>query len=261
MPLDSRNLVWRALDAVRQVDGQRWGMDVWIDKRIPSQAGMGGGSSDAAAAIVAGMALWRRAYDSELAGSIAARLGSDVNFFLEGNLGRTWTAACQSRGERVRPISIGHPMHLVIAHPPQGCSTADVFRALVLPEKKSSIESVFDVLKDGNLSQLSSVLFNRLEKAAETQSHWIEKHRLAFSKVKAMAHVMTGSGSARFGICASASHAITVARILSSLLPGAVYAARSWNAPAIEQQLSALGYLSKSTAKPMDLGRSGCGNH
>jgi 4-diphosphocytidyl-2-C-methyl-D-erythritol kinase len=261
IPTDSNNLVWRALDQVQQAFGIRRGMDVWLNKFIPTQAGMGGGSSDAAAAIVAAMAAWTGRYEPQLAGEIAAKLGSDVNFFLEGNFGRSWGALCKSRGESVQPFSIRSPIHLVIAQPPQGCSTAAVFRQLVIPEIFFSFEPVLAALTSGNLSQLGSVVFNRLELAAQTQSVWIGKYREAFDQLGATAHLLTGSGSARVGICHSASQAIAFARQISTLVSGHVYVARNWNAPSIEVQLRSLGYLCSTREMPVGVGRSGCGNH
>jgi 4-diphosphocytidyl-2-C-methyl-D-erythritol kinase len=261
IPIDSKNLVWRALDQVRQAFGIQRGMDVWIDKIIPTQAGLGGGSSDAAAAIVAGMSIWTGEYKPHIAGEIAAKLGSDVNFFLEGNCGRTWGALCKSRGERVQPVAIGCPIHLVIAQPPQGCSTVAVFRQLVIPEKFFTFQPVVASLTSGNLSQLGASVFNRLELTAQSQSVWIGQYREAFERLDAGAHLMTGSGSARIGIFRSASQAIAFARQLSNRVPGQVYVARNWNAPSIEVQLCSLGYLCSTREMPVGVGRSGCGNH
>jgi len=117
------NLVWRALDELEAHVGREIPCEVVVDKRVPARAGLGGGSSDAAAALVAAdraFALGLTTADLEC---VAARVGSDVAFFVRG--GAQWG---EGRGEVLRPAT-SPPFDALIAHPGDGLSTPDVYRA------------------------------------------------------------------------------------------------------------------------------------
>ncbi len=101
VPTDERNLVIRA-ERLRTATGCSRGGKVRLTKRIPSQAGLGGGSSDAAAALVAGNRLWALGLSADQLSTIAATLGSDVPFFLAPR-----AAVCTGRGEQVRAFYAG----------------------------------------------------------------------------------------------------------------------------------------------------------
>ena len=109
IPTDETNLVLKALLALRQqsqetgvVDARALGARVTLTKRIASQAGLGGGSSDAATALMGANEFWRLGLNREALQPIAANLGSDVAFFLTGGLAR-----CRSRGEVVEQFGMG----------------------------------------------------------------------------------------------------------------------------------------------------------
>lgn len=121
------NLALRAAHPLRQQAAQAAlpGVTIELRKRIPAQAGLGGGSSDAAAALVALDAYWDLHLDTEALRELGARLGSDVPFFLPGG-----TALIGGRGEVVEPLPPAEPLWIVLAKPSIGLSTAAVFRAL-----------------------------------------------------------------------------------------------------------------------------------
>jgi 4-diphosphocytidyl-2-C-methyl-D-erythritol kinase len=125
-PTDRSNLVWRAADLVWRAAGRRTrpqGVVVQIVKRIPLQAGLGGGSSDAVAAIRGLVALWRLDLPRQRLQAIAASLGADVPFFLEGG-----TALGLERGDVVFPL-IDHPAAWVtLALPAFGVSTKEAYQ-------------------------------------------------------------------------------------------------------------------------------------
>ena len=125
IPTDSRNLVVRALGLLRKHSGCTHGAKVELVKRIPSAAGLGGGSSDAAAALELGNRGWGIHFDRKQLTSLAAELGSDVPFFLAHS-----AAICRGRGEQVERIAGTVPLHVVIVKPPAALSTAEVYRAL-----------------------------------------------------------------------------------------------------------------------------------
>ena len=262
IPSDATNLVVKALEAVRakalqhpmllpsSEESLKSGLDVVLFKGIPAMAGLGGGSSDAAAAIVGGFAAWGIPWDRKIAGMIAASLGSDINFFLESchdvSLGKIstplpWAARCFKRGEVVEPVQVGSRFDIVIVQPPEGCSTAKVFQGLTLPKEIRNAEDTLVALAHGNVPQLGRLLFNRLELPAMAESPWIEKIRNAIPVDGVAGHGMSGSGSARFVLCNNYQIALTVSKRLRSELPVSAFAASSWHAPSIESQLRFLG--------------------
>ncbi len=125
-PVDRTNLVWRAATTLWTAAGRRGaprGVRVRIEKRIPLQAGLGGGSSDAAAALRALTALWKvPARTAQRLPELAATLGADVPFFLEGG-----TALGLDRGDRLFPLLDAGRAHVVLVLPDFGISTAEAY--------------------------------------------------------------------------------------------------------------------------------------
>jgi len=127
VPTDARNLVFKAAALLHRVvcarPGDPAGIRVHLVKRIPAEAGLGGGSSDAAATLLALTRLWR--LDLDLPGllHLGARLGADVPFFLAGG-----TALGTGRGDDISPLAEPPRTALVIVQPPFGVSTPDAYR-------------------------------------------------------------------------------------------------------------------------------------
>jgi 4-diphosphocytidyl-2-C-methyl-D-erythritol kinase len=124
-PRDPSNLVWKAAQRLWELSGFRGavsGMRVRIRKRIPTQAGLGGGSSDAAAALRALSHLWRLRLPEDALLEAATALGADVPFFLAGG-----TALGVDRGDLVFPLQDRPPARVVIARPQFGVSTRDAY--------------------------------------------------------------------------------------------------------------------------------------
>ena len=117
------NLAWRALDALERRIGRPITCGVDIEKRIPAQAGLGGGSSDAAATLHGANRLLQLGLDDAALESVASEVGSDVPFFIRG--GAQWAAG---RGELLRPARPPR-FAALIAVPSFGLATADVYRA------------------------------------------------------------------------------------------------------------------------------------
>jgi 4-diphosphocytidyl-2-C-methyl-D-erythritol kinase len=227
------NLVIRALENVREHTGCDLGAHVRLVKRIPAAAGLGGGSSDAAAALHLGNHGWHLGLSHAQLSTIASRLGSDVPFFLSSG-----AAICRGRGERVEPIPSTLPLNVVIVMPTDGLATADVYRAWDnrnTPVEKTvnaergprRVSELVSALRHGELATIGRTMINDLQSAAASMSPAIARIQAAFARFDFVGHQLTGSGTAYFGICRHAQHARRLASILRTLQLGLVYTART----------------------------------
>jgi 4-diphosphocytidyl-2-C-methyl-D-erythritol kinase len=229
IPTGTENLVVRALDLLRQWSGCELGAKVELVKRIPSAAGLGGGSSDAAAALRLGNIGWGLNWPVARLAEVAAEIGSDVPFFLYSG-----AAVCRGRGEIVEPLPAVAPTHFVVVKPPAGLNTGEVYRAMTELADSSHEETqsggfveILDALRSGAASQVGHWMRNRLQRAACSLSPWVEKLRSAFDQLDFVGHQLSGSGTAYFGVCRHAQHARRIANILRTRQLGLVYATRS----------------------------------
>ncbi len=212
VPADDRNLVVQAVRLLQTELAVRDGLTMHLHKRIPTQAGLGGGSSDAAAALVAANLLWGLKLSPVDLNQAAARIGSDVPFFLAGG-----PAICRGRGERVQAVPARRRIPVVIVKPPMGLQTATVFSKCVIPESPISLpcpssQAFFRVL-----------IFNRLQSSAEGLHPRIAHIKSRFAACGVTAHQMTGSGSAYFGMLRHTRDALRVARRMRQADLGQVF--------------------------------------
>jgi 4-diphosphocytidyl-2-C-methyl-D-erythritol kinase len=224
VPTDGRNLVWRAavatIDRLAEVGSSDVdaGIELELVKRIPSRAGLGGGSSDAAAAVMAVSA----ALGGELAPSdrraILAELGSDTVFFdAAAHTGHAW---CLGRGERVVPIETSRPdFHFVLLVPEVGVSTGAVYARLGLEacESAAHVGRIDDLLA-GSIDHARGQLFNGLESAACEAEPELAGWRALLDSQGLGHYRLSGSGSTWFGLYADREQA---ERDLERLLDGA----------------------------------------
>jgi 4-diphosphocytidyl-2-C-methyl-D-erythritol kinase len=215
LPDDNSNLVVRAVELLRRESGIREGAQLHLLKRIPIAAGLGGGSSDAAAALMAANIGWGLDWPIDRLASLAAELGSDVPFFLY-----RCAAICRGRGEKIDMIGSsfsGRVLDLVLVRPPAGLSTAEVYRASRIPKTVRSVEPIVSAIVDGDIGRIGRELFNRLQPTAKSLSVWINKLEDAFDREDCVGHLMSGSGTCYFGLCRNARHAKRAARRLEAL--------------------------------------------
>lgn len=222
VPEGPDNLVLRAVELVRRRAGVRRGAKLRLVKRIPAAAGLGGGSSDAAAALVAANEGWQLGRSREELAQWAAELGSDVPFFLVGG-----PAVCRGRGERVTPVHGLGTLNFVVVRPPEGLATAAVYGVCRPAAEPQAAGPLIEALQRGDASRASRRLLNRLQPAAETLSPWIKRLQQEFSQLDFWGHGMSGSGTSYFGLCRHARHARRSARRLEAHGVGAVFAVRS----------------------------------
>jgi len=129
LPKDERNDVMRAALLLQTRCGVQMGAKITLEKFIPTQAGLGGGSADAAAALLGLDRLWELNLSQQDLMDLAAELGSDVPFTLVGG-----TALCRGRGEVLQSLPPLPATHLTLFKPPRGLSTTRIFQALDLSE-------------------------------------------------------------------------------------------------------------------------------
>jgi len=208
VPVES-NLVTRAIRGLARVVGREPHLSVVVTKRIPDGAGLGGGSSDAAAALVGACMLWDVDPAAPEVSGVARTLGADVPFFLTGG-----TALFRERGDVLTKRLPTPRLHLVVVNPGVPAATAEVYRAYDRLERPQSpgVLAALDAFAGGEVGFVAAGLFNGLTTAAQTVSP-LTAHVLATlaSTDGVRGALISGSGSSVFGICDSAVGAGRVA--------------------------------------------------
>jgi 4-diphosphocytidyl-2-C-methyl-D-erythritol kinase len=205
VPSGPANLVWKAANLMRQRFGGSQGVHIHITKRIPHEAGLGGGSSDATCTIKTLNSLWKYHRPASELAAVAANIGSDVAAFLEP--GATW---CTGRGEIVTPLPMAKPLHLVIIKPSVGLSTAKVYQNVQLTTPVDGI-AIRNALADGNVVEVGRLLHNRLESAAFGLQTSVKAVYDGLIGCDPLGVLLSGSGSCVFAVCRDASDARRVA--------------------------------------------------
>lgn len=222
LPTDASNLVVRAAERLREATGCRLGVSIHLHKEVPAQAGLGGGSSDAMTTLAALNQLWGLDLPGEALDALAGELGSDVAFFRHGP-----AAVARGRGEQIEPVQLGSsaPLHFVMVNPPVGMSTARVYRNVRPPDQPRPIGPVVEALQSGDVKALGARLFNRLQPVAEDLEPSLGRIREALERLGPATlpgHLMSGSGSAYFGLALNGAAATVAAQHLESLGLGRV---------------------------------------
>jgi 4-diphosphocytidyl-2-C-methyl-D-erythritol kinase len=224
LPAEPDNLATKAVELLRRRAGVALGAEVELIKRIPAAAGLGGGSSDAAAALLAANVAWNLNWPPAALAEVAVELGSDVPFFLGPP-----AAIGRGRGEQLEPVAGLGTLHFVLVRPPQGLSTGQVYANCQVAARPRSVAPLVDALRSGDPRQLNRLIHNRLEPAAQALSPWIGRLQRELGSQDFLAAQMTGSGTGYFGICRHARHARRVARRLRARGIGRVYALSTSN--------------------------------
>lgn len=226
VPTDASNLVVRALELLRGEASVELGADVRLVKRVPNQAGLGGGSSDAAAALLAGGRLWELNWPLERMMEIGSRLGSDVPFFV-GAIGdrQRRAAVATGRGERIQRVPFAAGLPVVVVKPDAGLSTAAVYQECK-PADYASAEGpdrtahAAAALAVGDWGRLTASMVNSLQHAAWRLAPWLEGVRRAMDRCGCRAHQLSGSGAAYFGLFSTMGQARRAAARLRAFRVG-----------------------------------------
>lgn len=208
VPDDGGNTCHRAAAVFMEWAGAPKGVRIRLRKRIPAEAGLGGGSSDAAATFKGMMALSGRVPPPETLLGMAARVGADVPFFTLGG-----PAVAEGIGERLTPVEWGVPFFTLIVKPPFGLSTREGYARLRRGTGETTPEAVAPAFRDWE--DLVPAVSNDFEAAwGDTQPEIAEIKRELLS-AGARAAGLSGSGSAVFGLFGGAEAAHDALGMLS----------------------------------------------
>ncbi len=219
LPTDEKNLVVRAARLLQDRCLNKIGCRIHLDKKIPHGAGLGGGSSDAATTIMGLNQLWDMGLSQQDMAAAGACLGSDVAFFFYGSAG-----LCHGRGEIVSVLSLTGSFNFVLFCPSVHCGTAEIFRQVRRIGLPMDVAPVLAALKSGDPSDLAAGLFNRLQEATESVKPELKMVPELMKRVQPqfLGVLMTGSGSAYFGLSTSRAAADAAAVELTGLGHGIV---------------------------------------
>ncbi len=195
LPSGEENLAHRAASLFFRETGIAGGAALTLEKRIPSQAGLGGGSSDAASALLALRKLYAPALSDTELETMAAALGSDVPFFIRGG-----TQLATGRGEVLSPLPPLTDGWFVIVKPAESFSTPSMYRRLdELPPQSPQSDGMTAALGAGELRAVAAALCNSFERVVPPDSAvWVIREALRAQG--ALAAMLSGSGSAVFGL-------------------------------------------------------------
>ena len=200
IPADETNLVWQAATALREQTGTRLGATVHLNKQIPSKAGLGGGSSNAAVALIGLNELWQCGLSLEELAAIGAGLGADVPFFFTGG-----TARCEGTGTTLVALTDAPTMRLIVLSPSVSISTKDAYIALNRPTltTSGSTSILARSFAGPNLADCDKwQLNNDFEDVIFEIEPEIRRAKQALLDSGARGALLAGSGSSVFGIFA-----------------------------------------------------------
>lgn len=195
VPGGRSNICWKAALLMRERLGINRGVSVKIQKKIPSQAGLGGGSSDAAAVLTALNLMLDGGLDDEELRRIGKTLGADVPFFISGG-----TALVGGIGEIIKPAPALDGVHIVIAKPSAAMPTPLAYRRLDAAESiaHGNADAVLRGLESGDMRLLASGCVNSFEAVTDIPDVFEIKRKML--SCGAFLSLMSGSGSAVFGL-------------------------------------------------------------
>ncbi|HYJ46120.1 MAG TPA: 4-(cytidine 5'-diphospho)-2-C-methyl-D-erythritol kinase [Pyrinomonadaceae bacterium] len=198
IPSDESNLILRAGRALRERYGSRKGASIHLEKNIPVEAGLGGGSSNAAIALLGLAHLWRVEIDKQRLEGLGAQLGADVPFFFTGG-----TALGVGLGTRVEPLGEVAARRLIVIKPEAKISTAEAYKSLgARALTKADSDTILSISRaDAQFKGFHpDALHNDFEPVVFQMKPEIERAKSALVKAGATGALLAGSGSSVFGV-------------------------------------------------------------
>ncbi len=196
VPAGERNLAWQAAARFREAAGVTQPLHIALTKRIPPGAGLGGGSSDAAAVLQCLTEMYPGRLDDAALYVIAAALGADVPFFLVGD-----AAIGRGRGDELEPVALARPT-LVLILPPFGCDTAAVFGAFERGRRAppGGLPAMREALASRDPAAIRAAHYNALAFAAMKTHPAFLRFTSDVERRLGRAPAMSGSGSTLFDL-------------------------------------------------------------
>lgn len=211
IPTGPENLICRAASLMRPHASEPSGASIRLTKRIPAGRGLGGGSSDAAITLLALNELWQCGLSRDRLHEIAVGIGMDVPFFLQGGM-----SVGSGRGERLAPVDCELDIPIVLISPEFAISTRSAYQGLRLTKRRASskLQPFLSAVKANRLDFAG--LTNDLEKTTGDHSAAIQAIKRDLLERGALAAMMSGSGSAVFGVFETHEQASVVATAMDS---------------------------------------------
>lgn len=217
IPQDERNLAWKAAETFYRVTNLKTtGLEIRILKRIPTEAGLGGGSADAAAVLRA----LNKHYGNPLSilalAEIGAEVGSDVPFCV-----LCGTAMVEGRGERLRKLPDLPDCFFVVCKPDFSSSTPELYRKLdeTVIARRPDNQAMESALLAGNLQKIAENVWNVFDPVVTQEHLELNYIKSIFNSYGAIAFQMTGSGSAVYAIVTEFEHAAVICNMLKDNYP------------------------------------------
>jgi len=197
IPCNQTNLAYKAAKAFFEYKGIDCGAKIHITKRIPSGAGLGGGSSNAAGVIMALNTIYEAGLSTKECMLIGAKIGADVPFFILGG-----TCLAEGIGEKLTPLPHMPKCYIVLAKPAFSVSTKSVYQNLDLSKIyiKPHTTQVISAIKGGNMLSIASGMVNVLETVSSKKYPEIETYKKEMLSCGALGSIMSGSGSTVFSV-------------------------------------------------------------
>ncbi|MFZ5945284.1 MAG: 4-(cytidine 5'-diphospho)-2-C-methyl-D-erythritol kinase [Bacillota bacterium] len=196
VPKDEKNLAYKAAEILLKKHPQLTGVEIFIEKNIPMEAGLAGGSTDAAAVILGMDKLFALNMEREEMHALGAQLGSDVPFCLAGP-----TAYAYGRGEKLIDIPDCPPLTVVLVKPPFGVKTKEVYQNLKLHQTDNSIiKKYIEAIRTNDVEFILKNLSNTLENSTFSLYPEVKTIKEKIINLGADYVLMSGSGSAIFAL-------------------------------------------------------------
>ena len=214
LPTDEKNIAYRAAQAIFSDTGIQKGAKIHITKNLPCGARMGGGSADGAAVLVLLNKLLGSPVSTKRLLEIGAKIGADVPFCI-----MCGTYLAEGIGEVLSEVSAKGNIPVVVVKPEVSISTPLMYKKLDEREilKRPDTKGMINVLEKGNTEKIAELLYNVMEEAAIEEHPIISEIKESLIKKGAINAIMTGSGSAVFGIFKTTEEADKCAKDLSGV--------------------------------------------
>ncbi|MDN6004257.1 MULTISPECIES: 4-(cytidine 5'-diphospho)-2-C-methyl-D-erythritol kinase [Enterococcus] len=203
LPTDKKNHVYEALELVKERFNIDKGLRVKIHKEIPVAAGLGGGSTDSAAALRAVNRLWNLGLSIEELAALGAEVGSDVPYCVYGQ-----TSLVEGFGEKVTPIAPMPQCWVVVVKPRMSVSTRTIFAKIVMEDLyHPDIEALVSAIEENDYQKMTENLGNSMEVVTIKKHPVIQQLKDRMLKYGADAAMMSGSGPTVYALCHKYSRA------------------------------------------------------